>query len=119
MSPWPAFTAFSSAFVIYVKDTFPSSKNSILSVASFVNSKFALVLVCKTFLYILDTFTPLFKSHDTNLKVSAVTPSYLKPPVSVIIPVNIHVPISFVISIPKYSKTTNNICAHAGAAGFT
>ena len=26
LSPWPAFTAFSSAFVIYVKDTFPSSK---------------------------------------------------------------------------------------------
>ena len=83
------------------------------------NSKLAFVLVCNTWWYTFDTLTPLFKSHATNSKVSAVTPWYLNPPVSVIIPANIHVPISFVISIPKYSKITNKICAHAGASGLT
>ena len=39
-------------------------------------------------------FTPLSKNSDAISKVSEVTPSYLKPPVSVIIPVIKHVAIS-------------------------
>lgn len=42
-----------------------------------------------------DTFTPLFNSSAVNSKVSAVTPEYLNPPVSVIIPVSKHVPILY------------------------
>ena len=66
-----------------------------------------------------DTFTPLFNSSAVNSKVSAVTPEYLNPPVSVIIPVSKHVPISLLIVTPSASKTVINIWQHAGAAGFT
>ena len=98
-SPVSAFTLSSSALVIYVKAIFPSSKNCNRSDAILFNSKFDFVLVCKTFLYTDETFTPLFNSHATNSNVSAVTTEYLNPPVSVIIPANILVPITFVISI--------------------
>ena len=90
-----------SSFVIYVNAILPFSKNSSLSEAIRCNSKFAFVFTCNTFLYTRQTFTPLFSSQATNSNVSAVTPEYLNPPVSVIIPANIQVPISFVISILK------------------
>ena len=79
---------------MYVNATFPSSKNSNLFKATLVSSKHGFVVVCKTRLYISDTFTPFFKSDAANSNVSAVTPEYLNPPVSVIIPVSKHVPIS-------------------------
>ena len=66
-----------------------------------------------------ETFTPLPNNSAVNSKVSAVTPGYLKPPVSVIIPVKIHVPNSLFISIPKYSNIPIKIWQHAGATGFT
>ena len=104
---------------MYVNEIFPSSKNSILSIALFLSSKFALVFVFIAFLYISETFIPDFKSLAANSNVSGLVDTYWKPPVSVIIPVNIHFPISFVISIPKYSNIVNNICVHAGESGFT
>ena len=64
-------------------------------------------------------FTPFLRSSAANSNVSAVTPEYWNPPVSVIIPVIIHVPNSGVISIPKYSNIPINISQHAGATGFT
>ena len=42
------------------------SRNSILSIALFDNSKFAFVLIWNAFLYISETFIPLCNSHATN-----------------------------------------------------
>ena len=57
------------------------------------------------------------KNSDAISKVSDVTPSYLNPPVSVIIPVIKHVAISIVISYLKYLNIVVIICAHAGDTG--
>ena len=51
--------------------------------------------------------------------MSDVTDEYWNPPVSVIIPVNKHVPSSLSISIPKYSNIPINTWQQAGATGST
>ena len=63
--------------------------------------------------------TPFLTNSAANSNVSEFVPSCLNPPVSVIIPVIMHVPSSFVIFILKYSAIPANISQHAGETGFT
>ena len=114
-----ALTCSSSFLVMYVNAILPFSSNSILFIAIFLNSNFSFDTVCNAFLYISDTFTPLDNSSAANSNVSGFTFWYLNPPVSVIIPVSKHVPISCVISIPIVFNTVINIWQQAGAVGFT
>ena len=54
--------------------------------------------------------------YDEN---NVITGEQRETKVSVIMPVNKHVPICLSISTPSCSITNINICAHAGEAGFT